>query len=222
MTTAIDVQDLGVNFGRTAALRDVTMEVPEGITGLFGPNASGKTTLLRVLAGLLRPTTGTVQLFGRPLTTRDESLRARIGYAGHRSGLYGRLSVVENLTLFERLYGIDGQGRASLLVEQLDLGERASTAVTDLSAGYRRRAAVARALLHEPDLLLLDEPYANLDDEASERVSNAITSWRAPGRCALIATHGAKKVKQYADGGLILKHGRVIRQGTYEATGFPS
>ena len=222
MTVAISTQDLGVNFGRTAALTGVTIEVPEGITGLFGPNASGKTTLLRVLAGLLRPTTGTVTLFGQALTTRDEALRARIGYAGHRSGLYGRLSVMENLELFEQLYGIAGRGRSSQLVEQLGLSERASTAVSDLSAGYRRRAAVARALLHEPDLLLLDEPYANLDDEAAERVSNAITSWRAPGRCALIATHGAKKVKQYADGGLILQHGRVIRQGTYEATGFTS
>ncbi|MFP5351368.1 MAG: heme ABC exporter ATP-binding protein CcmA [Actinomycetota bacterium] len=222
MTAVIGVQDLGVHFGRTAALSGVTIEIPEGITGLFGPNASGKTTLLRVLAGLLRPTTGTVTLFGRALTTKDESLRARIGYAGHRSGLYGRLSVMENLELFERLYGISSGDRSLALLEQLGLSERSSTPVADLSAGYRRRAAVARALLHEPDLLLLDEPYANLDDEAAELVSDAITSWRAPGRCALIATHGAKKVKRYADGGLILQHGRVIRQGTYETTGFTS
>ena len=216
----ISLQDVGVSFGRTAAVSGVTIDIPEGITGLFGPNASGKTTLLRVLAGLLRPTTGIVTLFGHPLTSRNESLRARIGYAGHSSGLYGRLSIVENLELFERLYGIEG--RAAEVLEQLGLQERARTAVADLSAGYRRRAAVARALLHEPDLLLLDEPYANLDDEAAEFVSSSIASWSGPGRCGVIATHGAKKVKAYADGGLILQRGRVIRQGTYETTGFTS
>lgn len=218
--TAIRVEGVSVSFGHTAALSDVTIDVAEGITGLFGPNASGKTTLLRVLAGLLRPTRGHVHLFGRPLTTKDEALRARIGYAGHRSGLYGRLSIMENLELFERLYGIEG--RAAVVLDQLGLRERAATAVADLSAGFRRRAAVARALLHEPDLLLLDEPYANLDDEAADFVSDAIASWRGPGRCALVATHGAKKVKRYADAGLILQHGRVIRQGTYETTGFTS
>lgn len=216
----VRLENVGVNFGRTAALSGLTIDVGAGITGLFGPNASGKTTLLRVLAGLLRPTTGAVTLFGRPLTTRDEALRARIGYAGHRSGLYNRLTVMENLELFERLYGTEG--RASLVLEQLGLQERAATTVADLSAGYKRRAAVARALLHDPDLLLLDEPYANLDDEASEYVSAAIISWRGPGKYALIATHGAKKVKRYADGGLILQRGRMIRQGTYEVSGFTS
>lgn len=216
----INLQDVGVSFGRTAAVSGVTIDIPEGITGLFGPNASGKTTLLRVLAGLLRPTTGVVTLFGLPLTSRDESLRARIGYAGHSSGLYGRLSIVENLELFERLYGIEGRG--AVVLEQLGLQERARTPVAELSAGYRRRAAVARALLHGPDLLLLDEPYANLDDEAAEFVSSSIASWSRPGRCGVIATHGAKKVKAYADGGLILQRGRVIRQGTYETTGFTS
>jgi ABC-type multidrug transport system ATPase subunit len=89
-----------------------------------------------------------------------------------------------------------------------------------LSAGYRRRAAVARALLHEPELLLLDEPYANLDDEAADLVSAAVVAWRRPGRVAVIATHGAKKVKAYADVGLILQHGHLLKQGTYTAAGF--
>lgn len=217
---ALELHAVGVNFGRTAALREVSLELSGGIAGLFGPNASGKTTLLRVLAGLLRPTSGTVRVFGRPLSTRAEGARGRIGYVGHRSGLYGRLTIMENLELFERLYGV--RDRAAVVLDQLALGERAATPVVELSAGFRRRAAVARALLHEPDLLLLDEPYANLDDEAAEHVSNAVTAWRAPGRCAVIATHGAKKVKRYADAGLILQRGRLIRQGTYEATGFTS
>jgi len=214
----VSLNGIGVSFGRTAALREVSLDLGEGVTGLFGPNASGKTTLLRVLAGLLRPTSGTVSVLGRPLSAKDEAQRGRIGYVGHSSGLYGRLSVVENLELFARLYGV--RGRVPELLERLGLNKRATTPAVDLSAGFRRRAAVARALLHEPDLLLLDEPYANLDDEASELVSLAIMDWRAPGRCAVVATHGAKKVKRYADAGVVLQHGRVIRRGTYEETGF--
>ncbi len=219
MAASVEITGLAVVFGRSVALQQLDAHIAEGITGLFGPNGSGKSTLLRVLAGLLRPSTGSVSVFGHPLTMKNEALRGRIGYAGHHSGLYGRLTVVENLTLFAKLHGGD-PGRVEFLVQELGLVERRNTPTRELSAGYRRRAAVGRALVHDPDLLLLDEPYANLDDEASELVSQAVMSWRTPGRIGIVATHGAKKVKRYADGGLILQHGRVIRQGTYEATGF--
>jgi ABC-type multidrug transport system ATPase subunit len=96
------------------------------------------------------------------------------------------------------------------MIESLGLGERRRTPVRSLSAGYKRRASVARALLHQPRVLLLDEPYANLDDEAAAEVSAAVVAWRRPDRVAVIATHGAKKVKAYADAGIILKHGRVV------------
>ncbi len=219
MTCAIEIDGLQVAFGRTLALRHLDARIHEGIAGLFGPNGSGKSTLLRVLAGLLRPSAGTVRLFGRPLTMKDEELRGRIGYAGHRSGLYGRLTVMENLELFARLHGTRPD-RPARMLDELGLSDRRNTPAGELSAGYRRRAAVARALLHDPDLLLLDEPYANLDDEASDAVSGAVIAWRQPGRVAIVATHGAKKVKAYADAGLILKNGELIRQGTYETTGF--
>lgn len=216
---AIELRAVTLAYGRTVAVDRVDADIGYGITGLFGPNGSGKSTLLRLLSGLLRPTTGSVTAFGRPVTSRDETLRGRIGYAGHESGLYGRLSVLENLALFGKLHGV-ADDRVDVVVEQLGLQERRATPARQLSAGFRRRAAVARALLHEPQLLLLDEPYANLDDEAAEFVSNAIRAWRAPGRTGVIATHGAKKVKAYADAGLIMQRGRAIRQGTYESTGF--
>ncbi|HJR45467.1 MAG TPA: heme ABC exporter ATP-binding protein CcmA [Actinomycetota bacterium] len=215
----IDVHSLGVAFGRTLALHEVDAHIDPGIHGLFGPNGSGKSTLLRVLAGLLRPTRGHVSLEGRVVSIKDEALRGRIGYVGHRSGLYARLSVMENLRLFAHLHGRDGR-RCELMAEQLGLWDRRDTPAATLSAGFRRRAAVARALLTEPDVLLLDEPYANLDDDAAELVTQAVIAWRTPGRVAVIATHGAKKVKAYADGGMILQHGRLIRQGRYEASGF--
>lgn len=219
MTNLVELRDLRVVFGRSLALDGVDLRLEEGIAGLFGPNGSGKSTLLRVLAGLLRPTSGKAQVFGLPISMKNESLRGRIGYAGHRSGLYGRLTVMENLLLFARLHGMQAD-RADDVVERLGLHDRRDTPVAALSAGYRRRAAVARALLHEPHLLLLDEPYANLDDEAAAFVSDAVVAWRRPGRVAIVATHGAKKVKAYADAGLILQRGRLIRQGTYGEAGF--
>jgi ABC-type multidrug transport system ATPase subunit len=107
------------------------------------------------------------------------------------------------------------------MIEQLGLKDRRKTPVRSLSAGFKRRAAVARALLHEPRVLLLDEPYANLDDEASELVSAAVVAWRGPDRIAVVATHGAKKVKAYADAGIILRRGRVIsyRRGAQQLAG---
>jgi heme exporter protein A len=219
VTALLELREVDVSFGGTHALRGLDLELGEGVTGLFGPNGSGKSTLLRVLAGLLRPTAGTVTVLGRPAGRIGEAERGRIGFVGHSSGLYGRLDIVENLRLFAKLHGADGT-RVDDLLDSLGLSERRHTATDDLSAGFKRRAALARALVHDPDLLLLDEPYANLDDEASELVSAAVKQWRGPGRVAVIATHGAKKVKAYADGGVVLQHGRLVTQGTYQEAGF--
>lgn len=205
----IRIDRVTVVYGRTLALDQLDIEIGPGITGVFGPNASGKSTLLRVLAGLLRPARGRVTFGGAALSLADESFRHIVGYAGHEPGLYARLSVRENLELFARLYGVQ-EGRVDDLLAQLGISERASTPVADLSAGLKRRASVARALLHEPKLLLLDEPYANLDEEAADLVSRAIQQWAAPGRVGVMATHGAKRVKEFADASLILKRGRPV------------
>jgi heme ABC exporter ATP-binding subunit CcmA len=214
----IAVENVTIVFGRTLALDEVDIEIGPGITGVFGPTGSGKSTLLKAIAGLLKPTTGRIAIDGSD-GKHDEALRRRVGYAGHGSGLYGRLTLQENLELFATLYGA-ATTRATQLIADLDLEEFASRPVTDLSAGSKRRAAVARALVHDPEVLLLDEPYANVDDEASQAISDAIASWKGAGKTALVATHGAKKVKAYADGGIILRRGRLIRAGRYTETGF--
>lgn len=213
----ISIENVTVVFGKTLALDEMTVDIPDGITGVFGPNGSGKSTLLKTIAGLLKPDEGRITIDGT--SRRDESTRRRLGYAGHGSGLYGRLSLRENLELFASLYGASTE-RAGLLIDQLALKEFETRPVNELSAGSKRRAAVARALVHDPDVLLLDEPYANVDDEASEAISTAIRAWKGAGKTALVATHGAKKVKAYADGGLILQRGRLIRAGNYTSTGF--
>ena len=200
-------RSLRVVFGGTVALAGIDVDLEPGIVGLFGPNGSGKTTLLRVFAGLLPATSGEVAFDGRPLDLRDESVRRRVGYAGHANGLYDTLSVHENLELFAHLYG--SAPRVETVIDALGLQEVAVTRVAALSAGLTRRVAVARALVHDPDLLLLDEPYANLDNDASEVVSQAIRSWHSPGKTAVIATHGAKRVRAYADAGIVLRRGEL-------------
>ena len=210
----IRLEHVGVVYGRTVALDDVDLEINSGITGVFGPNGAGKSTLLRVVAGLLAPTTGHATIEGRRISLADEWLRRKIGFAGHASGLYPRLSVAENLGLLASLYGVATR-RADELLEAVGLSGFSTTMVGSLSAGLKHRAAVARALLHDPDVLLLDEPYANVDENASELLSAAVRDWWRPGRVELIATHGAKKVKRYADAGLILKDGRPAVHGDY-------
>ena len=208
-----------VLFGRTLALDEVHLEIGSGVTGVFGPNGSGKSTLLKAVAGLLKPSEGRILIDGAEANSRDEGWRRRIGYAGHGAGLYGRLGLRENLDLFASLYGASPD-RSRTLIEHLGLEEFASRPVDQLSAGSKRRAAVARALIHDPDVLLLDEPYANVDDDASDAISGAIAAWKSDDKTALVATHGAKKVKAYADGGIILQRGRLIRTGRYTSTGF--
>lgn len=205
----ITVESLRVVYGRTVALHDVTLELHPGITGLFGQNASGKTTLLRTLAGLTRPTSGRVLVNGVSVALTDESFRRRVGYAGHEPGLYARLTVAENLNLFARLYGVSGR-RVAEVLGSLGIEDRSAQAVSELSAGLKRRVAVARAVLHEPDILLLDEPYANLDDEAADLVTQTILKWHEPERLGVVATHGAKRVKAFASAGLILKRGEPV------------
>jgi heme exporter protein A len=217
--SCIELRGLTVSYGSTIALKGVDLTLYDGVTGLFGPNGAGKSTLLRALSGLLRPSGGSSLLFGEEIRSSSETFRRRIGYVGHESGLYPRLSVTENLSLFANLYGVRAD-RVEEVLEQLDMREWQSVQVGELSAGLKRRAAVARAVLHEPDVLLLDEPYANLDDDASERVSATVLAWRAAGRVAVIATHGAKRVKAFADAGIIIQRGNVISYRRRTPTGY--
>jgi heme exporter protein A len=217
----IRARELSVFFGRTVALEALDLDVDEGVTGLFGPNGSGKSTLLRVLAGLLRPSRGAVTFEGMRVSSADEGFRRRIGYAGHDSGLYPHLTVEENLALLARLYGV-APARTEEVCHRVGLRAEARRPLGALSAGGKRRAAVARALLHAPDLLLLDEPYANLDEDSTAAVSSAIRWWWEPGKTAIVATHGAKELKRWADGGIVLRRGRIVVAGRYRREADPA
>lgn len=213
----IELKDVRAVYARTIALDRVDLVIPSGITGLYGPNGSGKSTLLRVIAGLHRPARGLVTFDGASRRASDEGLRRRIAYAGHETGLYARLSVEENLTLFASLWGADAS-RVPEVLEKVGLSDRARSRVDELSAGLKKRASVARALAQEPDVLLLDEPFATLDDTAADLVTDAVRTWWSPGRCAVIATHGAKRLKAFADGAVVLRRGLVASDRQHTTT----
>ena len=216
----IETHELTISFGRTLALDAIDVTIRPGVTGLFGQNGSGKSTLLRAFAGLLRPTRGAVSVLGADPVRANEALRRMLGYSGHGSGLYARLSLRENLEFFARMYDVHERTTVDRTIDRLGLNEHVDKPVADLSAGNKRRAAVARAMLHAPHVLLLDEPYANVDDEAADLISDAIQEWAVDrDRIAVIATHGAKRVKAFASAGIILRQGHVVKQGTYAPVG---
>jgi heme exporter protein A len=187
---AIALRGLSRAYGDDLALRDVTLELGRGETlAVLGPNGAGKTTLLRILATLLRPSGGEAVVLGAVLPRGAWKVRGRIGYLGHEPLLYRELTVAENLTFHGRLHGLDGNGapRAAELLERVGMGAAAPARVHELSAGMRQRVAVCRALLHEPELLLLDEPQAHLDPGAAELVEPLIGA--GAGHTRVLVTH---------------------------------
>jgi heme exporter protein A len=179
---AVALRDLGRAYGERVALTGVTLELPRGATlAVFGANGAGKTTLLRVLATLLRPHAGSVAVLGAELPREGWVVRGRIGLLGHEPLLYRDLSVRENLRFHARLHGV-GDARAGALLEAVGMARRADEPVRSLSRGMAQRVAICRAVLHEPELLLLDEPLANLDPGAAGAVAPLIGRGSVPVR----------------------------------------
>jgi ABC-type multidrug transport system ATPase subunit len=201
--TAIECSGLGRSYGERVALQDLTLSLEEGRTlVVFGPNGAGKSTLLRVLATLLRPHAGTARVLGRDLPGDGWAVRGRIGFVGHEPLLYRELTGRENLRHTARLFGVDG-GRVDELLERVGMERRADEPVRTLSRGMAQRLAICRATLHEPELLLLDEPLANLDPAAIELVSPLVH-----GQTRVVTSHDPERGLHDADVALGLHGGR--------------
>ena len=200
-TLAISLHDLGRDYGDRAALDGVEVELPPGETlAVLGPNGSGKTTLLRVLAGLLRPSRGRAAVLGCELPGEVWRLRGRVGYLAHEPLLYRDLSARENLRLAARLHGIeraDADGRVERLLDAVAMRERGDDRVAELSAGMAQRVAACRAVLHAPELLLLDEPDVHLDADGRRLVGGLID--RDGGRTRVIVSHDRDRALGDAD-----------------------
>jgi heme exporter protein A len=204
---AIELRGLARRYGERYALDDVSASVPAGATlVVFGPNGAGKSTLLRVLATLLRPHGGEVRVLGEPLPEREWAVRGRVGLLAHEALLYRDLSARENLRFHARLHRV-AEARVEELLERMRLRGRADDPVRTLSRGLLQRVAVCRAVLHDPPLLLLDEPRANLDPAAVELIEPLIG--RASGRTRVVTSHDPAGGLAEADLALGLRDGRV-------------
>jgi heme exporter protein A len=211
---AIEVKGLRKSFGPVTALRNVNLRVPylQSAT-LLGPNGAGKSTLIRILSTLTRPSSGRVWIDGLDVQTWGTEVRRRIGFTAHQTLLYGDLSALQNLRFYGRMYGLtDVESHIRDLIARVELAERQDDPVRTLSRGMQQRLAIARSLLHNPRILLLDEPYSGLDQRAARILTNLIHELLVEGRTLLMTTHDLQWAAEISHQVFILFGGRVIHE----------
>ncbi|MDQ7029139.1 MAG: heme ABC exporter ATP-binding protein CcmA [Ardenticatenia bacterium] len=215
----IEVEDLHKNYGLRRALRGIHMRVAQGewVT-LFGPNGAGKTTLIHIIATLVRPSRGTVRLQGHPLTGDWTEARRHIGLVSHRSFLYPDLTAAENLRLYAHLYDVSSpEARIRALAERVGLAKRLHDPVRTFSRGMVQRLTIARALIHDPQILLLDEPYTGLDAGAVAWLTRLLGQMAREGHTILMATHNVEQGLALCDRAIILHRGRLVFESSRQA-----
>jgi len=203
---------LSRSFGALRALRGIDLAVSAGETLVVaGPNGAGKSTLLRILAGIMRPGTGEIRLEGRRVHSGDPRSRRAIGLVSHHSFLYDDLSLLDNLAFAARLYGVpDARAAARAALDAAGLGARLDDSPRTLSRGMQQRAAIARALLHQPRLLLLDEPFTGLDAASAGRLRQELVRQSAQGRASILVTHHLEEAWDLATRVAVLADGRWV------------
>jgi ABC-type multidrug transport system ATPase subunit len=207
--SAISLSNLVKQFGRFAALRGVTAEFEPGkFHVILGDNGAGKTTLLRALAGLAHPTRGTVSILGK--TPREAC--HEIGYMAHPSLLYDEMSGMENLRYVARLYGISGDDRCRRVISDVGLDPELSRPVGQYSQGMRQRMSLARAILHDPRILLLDEPFSNVDVHSAREMVGLLKTMRDSGKTIFLVTHQATLLEGVADEFIWMQAGQIVNR----------
>ena len=209
---AVEASGLVRTFGRRRAVDGVDLSLQSGdCLALFGPNGAGKTTLLRIAAGLLRPTAGTITVGGHSLRA-DASTRARVGLVSHQSMLYRALTSRENVEFAAKLYGLsDPRAVATRALERMNMLDRANTPVRALSRGLQQRISIARAIVHEPSVVLLDEPYTGLDAAGSIALTETLRLLRSHGAAMILVTHSVEEGLEIASHAAIMHAGRIVR-----------
>jgi sodium transport system ATP-binding protein len=214
-------RELHKQFGAFVAVRGLSLSVHAGeIYGLIGPNGAGKSTTMRVLSSLLSPTSGRAEVAGCDVAREPMRARSRLGFVSGTAGLYGRLTAREVLEFFGRLHLLDAEAiarRIDLLAEQLDLRELLDRRCEKLSTGQKQRVSIARALVHEPPALILDEPTAGLDVLASDSLRKHVLAQRAAGCAILYTTHYLAEAELLCDRIGFIHRGRLLREGTSAA-----
>ena len=211
--SAVDAEDVWKFYGDFPALRQISLGAePGACLALLGRNGAGKTTLLRILAGLSKPSRGRVTIFGQE--ARDHATRRKIGVLGHGIAVYEEFSAFENLLLFARLYEMPDPRKTALeWLERTGLERAGDGLVREFSRGMRQRLAVARAFLHEPSVLLLDEPFTALDDKAIAVLQELLARARAGGRTVILSTHQLREALELATHVALINRGRLAYAG---------
>jgi ABC-2 type transport system ATP-binding protein len=210
------VEDVSCRFGSRLALDSVSLAVPAlRVVGLLGPNGAGKTTLISLVAGLRRPSQGSVRVLGQSAAEGGRKLRRRIGVVPQETGLYEELSALQNLRFSASLYGVeDVEGAVRSVLETVDLWDRRNDTVAGFSGGMQRRLAIARALVHDPELLILDEPTLGIDAEARHSIWGHVRDLRTRGKTVLISTNYLDEAEALCDEAVVLRQGQVVAVDT--------
>lgn len=208
----LEAADVEKWFGPHPAVRRIGFALAAGeFLTIFGPNGAGKTTLLRMLSGSLRPTRGDIRIAGEPVEHGVHGWRRRIGVLSHQTFLYGRLTAAENLRFYGRLYGLEAlDRRMEEMLEQVGLADRRNDRVHTFSRGMQQRLALARTLLHDPDLVLLDEPYTGLDPHAARMLRGVLEQLRDGRRTVVLVTHNLSQGLELADRVVVQVAGRWV------------
>lgn len=209
---AIEAVGLEKWYGPLQAVRGLSFSVASGeFLTIFGPNGAGKSTLLRMLAGAVRPTRGEILVSGEPIHQAEHSWRRRIGVLSHQSFLYGHLSAEENLQFYGKLYGVEERAeRIAAMLERVGLWERRADLVRTFSRGMHQRLALARTLLHDPQVALLDEPYTGLDPHAAAMLRGVLEQLKDGHRTVLMVTHNLSQGLELADRVVVQSGGRWV------------
>ncbi|MEU4549597.1 ABC transporter ATP-binding protein [Nonomuraea dietziae] len=218
MTAALSCRGLGKRYGDLVAVHDVGFSIAPGQAyGLLGPNGAGKTTTISMLVGLLRPDTGTVLVGGVDLAGEPLRAKSRIGYVPQEIALYPELTGRENLRFFGRLFGLPRRALAARIAEVLDLiglADRADTKLGTYSGGMKRRINIGAALLHRPEVLILDEPTVGVDPQSRKAILEGLERLVGDGMALLYTSHYMEEVERVCDRVAIIDHGRIVADGT--------
>ncbi|MCL4870245.1 MAG: heme ABC exporter ATP-binding protein CcmA [Anaerolineae bacterium] len=210
----IKIEGLIKSYGLNPVLKGVDLHVQAGeFVGLVGANGSGKSTLLKIIAALLTPTAGTIRVGGWPLPERADKVRPHLGYVSHDLLLYPDLTAQENLSFYARLYGLaNAEARIAAALKQVGLYTRRYDLLNTFSRGMGQRLALARATLHQPDILLLDEPYTGLDTQGADLLDQWLVEEKERGRTILLITHDIHRGLPLCDRVLHLQRGKLVTQ----------
>jgi sodium transport system ATP-binding protein len=215
---AVAVERLEKTLGKNQVLRGVSFAAQPGeIFGLLGPNGAGKTTTLRIISTLLSPDSGTVEVLGFDTKKAPEEVRRRIGVVTADIGVYPRLSARENITYFAQLSDVTAQElkrRVDSVIERLDIGEFGNQRAESLSSGQKQKVAIARAIVHDPQVLMFDEPTSNLDVLASKEIRDFMVESKVRGKCVIFSTHVLHDAERLCDRVTIIHKGVVVASGT--------